>query len=117
MAGGGGRGRPVSINTPKGWPSMDNAPRPQSQPPSFFDQTAEVYPSSSRSSGSSASEYNEFSQEAEPQYRMGQTVVHKTFGRGKIISVSGIGPDTKLTVLFSDGVRRKLLAKFANLER
>jgi len=60
--------------------------------------------------------YNEFSQESEPQYRMGQAVTHKTFGQGKIVGISGLGPDMKLTVLFKDGVRRKLLARFANLD-
>ncbi len=65
---------------------------------------------------SGSSKYNEFSQESEPQYRMGQVVVHKTFCQGKIVSISGLGPDMKLTVLFNDGVRRKLLAKFAKFE-
>jgi DNA helicase-2/ATP-dependent DNA helicase PcrA len=129
--GGAGAGR-VSINTDKrgsisgnndragsssinrGRASVNSASRPSS--PSFFDQTADAYSSSSHSSRSNASKYNEFSQEPEPRYRMGQAVVHKTFGQGKIVSISGMGPDTKLTVLFSDGVRRKLLAKFANLE-
>jgi DNA helicase-2/ATP-dependent DNA helicase PcrA len=60
--------------------------------------------------------YNEYSQEDEPQYRMGQPVTHKTYGKGKIVGISGFGPDTKLTVLFSDGARRKLLARFAKLE-
>ncbi|MCL2184205.1 MAG: UvrD-helicase domain-containing protein [Chitinispirillia bacterium] len=60
--------------------------------------------------------YDEFSQEYEPQYRMGQTVTHKTYGRGKITAISGFGPDTKITVLFGDGQRRKLMAKFAKLE-
>jgi DNA helicase-2/ATP-dependent DNA helicase PcrA len=107
-----GRVGPSSIN--KGRVPVNNAPRPSS--PSFFNQTAAAPSSSSHSSRSNASRYNEFSQEMEPQYRMGQVVVHKTFGQGKIVSVSGLGPDTKLTVLFGDGVRRKLLAKFANLE-
>ena len=31
-------------------------------------------------------------------------------------SISGFGDDMKLTVLFNDGVRRKLMAKFANLK-
>jgi DNA helicase-2/ATP-dependent DNA helicase PcrA len=60
--------------------------------------------------------YDEFSQEYEPQYRVGQTVTHKTYGRGKIVTISGFGPDTKITVLFNDGERRKLMAKFAKLE-
>jgi DNA helicase-2/ATP-dependent DNA helicase PcrA len=66
---------------------------------------------------SNAYGYSEFSQEDEPQYRMGQTVTHKTYGKGKIIGISGFGPDTKLSVLFNDGIRRKLLARFAKLEQ
>lgn len=59
--------------------------------------------------------YDEFSQEAEPQYRVGQTVTHKTYGKGKIMNISGFGPDTKLTVLFVGGERKQLMAKFAKL--
>jgi len=99
---------PSSINNRRA--SINNAPRRES--PSLFDQTADATPSSR----SSAPKYDMFSQESEPQYRMGQSVAHKTFGQGKIVSISGLGPDTKLTVLFSDGIRRKLLAKFAKFE-
>ncbi|MCL2218552.1 MAG: UvrD-helicase domain-containing protein [Chitinispirillia bacterium] len=60
--------------------------------------------------------YDEYSQLAEPQYRIGQVVTHKTFGRGKITSLSGFGADMKITVLFTDGQRRNLMAKFAKLE-
>lgn len=60
-------------------------------------------------------EFNEFSQE-EIQFRMGQQVVHKTYGRGKILNVSGFGPDTRLMILFNDGSRKKIMGKFANLE-
>ncbi len=60
-------------------------------------------------------ELDQFSQE-EVQYRMGQVVTHKTYGQGKIISISGFGPDMRLTILFHDGTRKKLMAKFANLE-
>ena len=56
-----------------------------------------------------------FSQESELQYRVGQSVTHNTYGAGKIVNISGFGPDMKVTVLFRDGVRRKLMAKFAKL--
>lgn len=59
--------------------------------------------------------YEDFSQET-VEFRMGQYVRHKSYGRGRILSISGFGDDMKLTVLFNDGVRRKLMAKFANLE-
>ena len=48
---------------------------------------------------------------------MGQYVRHKTYGRGRIVSISGFGNDMKVVVLFNDGSRRKLMAKFANFER
>ncbi len=59
--------------------------------------------------------YDEFSQET-VEFRMGQYINHKRYGRGRILNVSGFGDDTKLTVLFNDGARRKLMARFANLE-
>jgi len=60
--------------------------------------------------------YDDFSQVESVQYRMGQHVTHKLYGKGKIVNISGLGDDTKLTVVFNDGVRRKLMAKFAKLE-
>ncbi len=59
--------------------------------------------------------YEDFSQDT-VEFRMGQHVRHKSYGRGRILSISGFGDDMKLTVLFNDGVRRKLMAKFANFE-
>lgn len=59
--------------------------------------------------------FDDFSQET-VEYRMGQQVNHKTYGRGKILSISGFGDDMKLTVLFNNGARKKLMAKFANFE-
>lgn len=60
-------------------------------------------------------EYDDFSQDT-VEFRMGQYVKHKVYGRGRILSISGFGEDMKLTVLFNDGARRKLMAKFANLD-
>ena len=59
--------------------------------------------------------YEDFSQET-VQYRMGQHVVHKLYGKGKIVNLSGFGEDMRMTVLFNDGARRKLMAKFADFE-
>jgi len=59
--------------------------------------------------------YEEYSQE-EVQYRMGQRVRHKTYGIGRILSVSGFNNDMRVTVLFNDGARRQMLARFAGLE-
>lgn len=59
--------------------------------------------------------YDDFSQES-VQFRMGQYIRHKTYGRGRILSISGFGDDMRLTVLFNNGQRLKLMAKFANLD-
>jgi DNA helicase-2/ATP-dependent DNA helicase PcrA len=58
---------------------------------------------------------DDFSQDT-VQFHMGQFVNHKIYGRGRIVSISGFGEDMKLTVLFNDGARKKLMAKFANFE-
>ena len=63
----------------------------------------------------SVPKYDEFSQET-VEFRMGQHINHKMYGRGRILSISGFGDDMKLTVLFNDGARRKLMAKFASIE-
>lgn len=62
-----------------------------------------------------APQFDEFSQ-VEVQYRMGQMVSHPKFGEGKIMSVSGFGPDMMIAVLFRDGNRKQMMAKFAKLE-
>jgi len=49
-------------------------------------------------------------------YQSGQQVLHPTFGRGTIRSVSGSGDDTRLTIDFAGGVgQKKLLAKAVKL--
>jgi DNA helicase-2/ATP-dependent DNA helicase PcrA len=60
-------------------------------------------------------DYDDFSQE-NVQLRIGQHVRHKTYGTGRILGISGFGADTRITVLFNDGSRRKLMAQFANLQ-
>jgi|WetSurMetagenome_2_1015567.scaffolds.fasta_scaffold00077_45 DNA helicase II / ATP-dependent DNA helicase PcrA len=59
--------------------------------------------------------YEDFSQES-VQLRMGQQVTHKLYGKGKIVNLSGFGDDMRIVVLFNDGARRKMMAKFADLE-
>jgi DNA helicase-2/ATP-dependent DNA helicase PcrA len=59
--------------------------------------------------------HEDYSQET-VQFRMGQHVVHKLYGKGRIVNLSGFGDDMRLIVLFNDGARRKMMAKFANLE-
>jgi len=56
---------------------------------------------------------DDFSQDT-VHYRMGQQISHKLYGRGKIVNISGFGDDMRMTVLFADGSRKKLMAKFAD---
>jgi len=57
---------------------------------------------------------DDFSQDT-VSFRIGQHVVHATHGQGRIVNLSGFGDELRLTILFNDGVRRKLMATFADL--
>jgi len=52
-----------------------------------------------------------------PRYVKGERVVHATFGSGSVVEVSGFGRDLKVTVDFDDVGRKKLLLRYANLEK
>ena len=48
-------------------------------------------------------------------YKIGQTVEHKTFGRGMILSVTSMGNDTLLEIAFDKVGTKKIMAGFAKL--
>ena len=48
-------------------------------------------------------------------FSIGDYVEHKLFGKGKILVTEGAGSTAKLTILFSGKVRKKIIAKYANL--
>ncbi len=50
------------------------------------------------------------------RFKKGMTVRHSLFGEGSIVAVENKGPDQKVTVVFRKVGRKKLLAKFAELE-
>ena len=52
-----------------------------------------------------------------PRFVKGERVVHGTFGSGTVLEVSGFGPDLKVTVNFDTVGRKKLLARYADLEK
>ena len=52
-----------------------------------------------------------------PSYVKGERVVHQTFGSGVIVELSGFGPDMKVTVDFPDAGRKKLVVRYAGLEK
>ena len=47
----------------------------------------------------------------------GDMILHKVFGRGKIINVQGIGDEAKITIIFSGNQIKKFVSKYANLVR
>lgn len=52
-----------------------------------------------------------------PRFVKGERVVHQTFGSGSVVEISGFGRDLKVTVDFDDAGRKKLLLRYAALEK
>ena len=52
-----------------------------------------------------------------PSYTKGERVVHQTFGSGTIVALSGFGPGLKVTVDFAEAGRKKLVVRYAGLEK
>ena len=50
-------------------------------------------------------------------FLLGDTVKHKSFGKGMVIALSGSGDDLKVTVSFPNHGKKQLLAKMAHLEK
>ncbi len=52
-----------------------------------------------------------------PRLVKGERVVHETFGSGSVVEISGFGADMKVTVDFDEAGRKRLVARYARLER
>ena len=52
-----------------------------------------------------------------PSFTKGERVVHQTFGSGTIVELSGFGPGLKVTVDFAEVGRKKLVVRYAGLEK
>ncbi|HZD05857.1 MAG TPA: 3'-5' exonuclease, partial [Longimicrobiales bacterium] len=61
-------------------------------------------------------DYESLDQDA-PRYVKGERVVHDTFGSGSVVEITGFGKDTKVTVDFDTVGRKKLVVRYAGLER
>ncbi|KPK99689.1 MAG: hypothetical protein AMJ91_06825 [candidate division Zixibacteria bacterium SM23_73_3] len=61
-----------------------------------------------------------FSLESAPAYdtmlQVGTRVIHSHWGEGRIVHRQGAGENLTLTVIFSGGIKKRLLAKYADLE-
>ena len=52
-----------------------------------------------------------------PRFVKGERVVHGTFGSGAVVEISGFGRDLKVTVDFDEVGRKRLLLRYAQLEK
>ncbi|MDH3205255.1 MAG: UvrD-helicase domain-containing protein [Gemmatimonadota bacterium] len=52
-----------------------------------------------------------------PRFVKGERVLHDTFGSGSVVEISGFGRDLKVTVNFDEVGQKKLLLRYAQLER
>ena len=52
-----------------------------------------------------------------PRLVKGERVVHATFGSGRVLEVSGFGPDVKVTVEFEKVGKKRLIARYAGLKK
>ncbi|MBL7014236.1 MAG: UvrD-helicase domain-containing protein [Candidatus Marinimicrobia bacterium] len=50
-------------------------------------------------------------------FQVGDTVEHAIFGPGKIMALSGSGENQRVGVVFKDGIKKKLIVKYANLKK
>ncbi|MCH7764533.1 MAG: UvrD-helicase domain-containing protein [Candidatus Marinimicrobia bacterium] len=50
-------------------------------------------------------------------FRVGDMVNHAIFGLGKIMALSGSGENQRVGVVFKDGLKKKLIVKFAKLKK
>lgn len=60
--------------------------------------------------------HDEYNQDL-PRFVKGERVTHQMFGSGIVLEVSGFGPDLKVTVNFESVGKKKLLARYADLEK
>ena len=50
-------------------------------------------------------------------YKKGDTVIHKTYGEGVVLSVTPMANDQLLEIAFLEGVTKKIMANFAKMEK
>ena len=52
-----------------------------------------------------------------PRFVKGERVLHQTFGSGAVVEITGFGRDLKVTIDFDDIGQKKLLLRYASLEK
>ncbi|HIF20840.1 MAG TPA: hypothetical protein EYQ27_02790 [Gemmatimonadetes bacterium] len=53
----------------------------------------------------------------QPRFVKGERVLHQTFGSGAVVEITGFGRDLKVTIDFDDIGQKKLLVRYASLEK
>ncbi|MEP7011985.1 MAG: UvrD-helicase domain-containing protein [Acidobacteriota bacterium] len=113
--------RSASPQNPEQRRSTEGYGRPAS--PSYVsNQPAHRPASPARPAAPSSSGYRERTLEPDPDtlprrpVKRGSRVRHPTLGQGVVLEMDGLGDDAKITVFFDKAGKRKLVAKFANLE-
>ena len=61
--------------------------------------------------------FTEAPKAAEASYRPGDSVIHKVFGRGMVVSVKPMSGDSLLEIAFEKVGTKKLMANFAKLKK
>lgn len=85
-----------------------------------FRQTAVKIPQQTNNSASGARKFGQAGNTAEKStvdYKVGDTVVHKSFGTGTILSLQPMGNDILMEVAFEKAGTKKMMANFARLEK
>jgi DNA helicase-2/ATP-dependent DNA helicase PcrA len=52
-----------------------------------------------------------------PRFIKGERVRHPSFGRGVICELTGLGPETKAVIDFESIGRKKVVLRYANLQK
>ena len=50
-------------------------------------------------------------------FSVGDNVEHAIFGIGRVMALSGQGENQRVGIVFKDGLKKKLVVKFANLKK
>ena len=73
--------------------------------------------SASKSFGNFSTSANKTADDSLISFKVGDTVMHKTFGQGVVLSTKNVGNDCLLEIAFEKASTKKLMARFAKLEK
>jgi DNA helicase-2/ATP-dependent DNA helicase PcrA len=86
-------------------------PAPEARP------SAPSYRTHSAVSHSFGAAWKPAAEKSAEKFRAGDTVIHKTFGRGMVLSAVPMGNDTLLEIAFDQSGTKKLMANYARLQK